>query len=303
MNMNLNFSQFKETIVDLPFFVYRKKSISNMNLLSKIIFVISSKLIILIYKLFNKQLFCFLMNLFYKKDGKISFSKKYKTFIKHHKNNEIHYPNKTRILGSMVNHNYELDNLLYSYGLENFKICNNDLIIDCGANVGNLYLSINRFTDTFNYIAFEPDPKVFKCLELNLNKFNNVELYCVGLSNENKSKEFYINNETGDSSLEEFNTETSVDIIIKELDSFKYEKIKLLKIDAEGHELEVLLGAKSTLPNIEFIAVDMGAEKGKDNENTVSSVTNFLISQNFNLVNFKETRTTGLFKNSIYNKI
>ena len=300
MSININFNQFRETVVDLPFFVYRKKSVSNMNQLSKIMFVIKSKFIILIYKLFNEQLFCYLMNLFYKKDGKISFSKKYKTFIKNHNNNEIHYPNKTRILGSMVNHKYELDNLLYSYGLENFKISKNDLIIDCGANVGNLYLSINRFTDTFNYIAFEPDPKVFKCLELNLNTFNNVELFCVGLSSENKSKEFYINDETGDSSLEEFNTENSIDIIIKELDSFKYEKIKLFKIDAEGHELEVLLGAKSTLPNIEFIAVDMGPEKGKVNENTVSSVINFLISQDFNLVNFRETRTTGLFKNSTY---
>ena len=161
MSININFNQFKETVVDLPFFVYRKKSVSNMNLLSKMMFIIKSKFIILIYKLFNEQLFCFLMNLFYKKDGKISFSKKNKTFIKHHINNEIHYPNKTRILGSMVNHNYELDNLLYSYGLENFKISKNDLIIDCGANVGNFYLAIKRFTDTFNYIAFEPDPKKY----------------------------------------------------------------------------------------------------------------------------------------------
>lgn len=240
------------------------------------------------------------MNLFYKKDGKISFSKKYKTFIKQHRDNEIHYPNKTRILGSMVNHTYELDNLLYSYGLENFKIEKNDLIIDCGANVGNLYLSINRFIKTFNYIAFEPDPKVFKCLELNLDKFNNVELYRVGLSTENKNKKFYVNDETGDSSLEEFNTKVSIEINTKNLDSFKYEKVKLLKIDAEGHELEVLLGAKNTLSNIEYIAVDMGAEKGNDNRNTVSSVTNFLIRQNFELVNFNETRTTGLFKNLIY---
>lgn len=300
MSINVNFNQFRETLVDLPFFVYRKKSVNNMNLLSKILFLIKSKFIILIYKFFNDQLFCFLMNLFYKKDGKISFSKKYKTFIKQHKDNQIHYPNKTRILGSMVNHNYELDNLLYSYGLENFKIEKNDLIIDCGANVGNLYLSINRFVETFNYIAFEPDPKVFKCLELNLNKFNNTVLYCVGLSNENKNKKFYINDKTGDSSLEEFNSEISIEIITKKLDAFKYEKVKLLKIDAEGHELEILLGAINTLPNIEYITVDMGPEKGIKNENTVSSVINFLIRQNFDLVNFKETRTTGLFKNLIY---
>ncbi len=301
MSIKINFDQFKETLVDLPFFVFRYKKVENLNLISKLLFLIKSKFIILIYKLFNENLYCFSMNLFYKKDGKISFSQQHKTYVKHHENNQIHYPNKTRILGSMVNHNYELDNLLFSYGLESFKIEKDDLIIDCGANVGNLFLSINRFIENFNYKAFEPDTQTFKCLELNLNKFKNVDLHCIGLSNENKNKKFYINAATGDSSLEAFNTEISIDIETKELDSFNYEKIKLLKIDAEGHELEVLLGAKKTLSNVEYIAVDMGAEKGEDGENTVALVTNFLISQNFGLVNFKENRTTGLFKNLIYN--
>ena len=201
----------------------------------------------------------------------------------------------------MVNHNYELDNLLFSYGLENFKIEKDDLIVDCGANVGNLFLSINRFVENFNYTAFEPDPEVFKCLELNLNKYKNTELHFIGLSNDNKNRKFYVNTDTGDSSLEEFDTKVSIDIDTKELDSFKYEKVKLLKIDAEGHELEVLLGAKKTLPKIEYIAVDMGAEKGDIGENTVALVTNYLISQNFGLISFKENRTTGLFKNLIYN--
>ena len=44
----------------------------------------------------------------------------------------------------------------------------------------------------------------------------------------------------------------------------------------------------------------MGAEKGKYNLNTVSEVTNFLLSQNFNLFNFNEKRITGLFKNLNY---
>ena len=63
----------------------------------------------------------------------------------------------------------------------------------------------------------------------------------------------------------------------------------------------MLLGAKKTLPKIEYIAVDMGAEKGDIGENTVALVTNYLISQNFGLISFKENRTTGLFKNLIYN--
>ena len=75
----------------------------------------------------------------------------------------------------------------------NFKIEKDDLIVDCGANVGNLFLSLNRFVENFNYTAFEPDPDVFKCLELNLNKYKNTELHFIGLSNDNKNRKFYVN--------------------------------------------------------------------------------------------------------------
>ena len=53
----------------------------------------------------------------------------------------------------------------------------------------------------------------------------------------------------------------------------------MLKIDAEGHELGVLTGAKDTLKNTDYVCVDMGPEKGENNENTIPEVTNFLISQ------------------------
>ena len=47
----------------------------------------------------------------------------------------------------------------------------------------------------------------------------------------------------------------------KPLDSFNITNIKLLKIDAEGHELALLKGSKNTLLTTEYICVDMGAEK------------------------------------------
>ena len=37
----------------------------------------------------------------------------------------------------------------------------------------------------------------------------------------------------------------------------------------------------------------MGAEKGYENTNTVSEVTNFLLMNNFELITFNETRITG----------
>ena len=67
MNIKINFNQFKETLVDLPFFVFRDKKVENLNLISKLMFLIKSKFIILIYKLFDKNLYCFFMNFFLQK--------------------------------------------------------------------------------------------------------------------------------------------------------------------------------------------------------------------------------------------
>ena len=301
MKKTFYFKKFEENILKLPFFVFRKKDIIKLNFFQKILFVINSKIIILIYKLFDKNSFCFLMNIYFGSDGKIEYSSNTQTYLKNHNGSKIYYPNKTRILGSMANHKYELDNLLYSYSLENFYLNSNDLVIDCGANVGNLKLGLTQYYPIFKYIAFEPDKDVFNCLKLNLMHENDVELYELSLSDKNSKKTLYIDSNTGDSSLEKFDTGKKAIVTTMRLDELEYRKIKLLKIDAEGHELEVIKGAEKILNNIEYITVDMGAEKNSGSENTVASVINYLLNKKFIMVSFKENRTTGLFKNSIYN--
>ena len=58
-------------------------------------------------------------------------------------------------------------------------------------------------------------------------------------------------------------TNKSTDIASKRLDNiFLDKKIKLLKIDAEGSEPEVLNGTLGIIKNIEYISVDCGAERG-----------------------------------------
>ena len=241
------------------------------------------------------------MNLFYKDDGKVSYSKNKNLYVKEYENKLIYFPNKYRLSGSMVNHEYELMNLLDSYCLDNFNLTSDDTIVDCGANVGNLYLAIEKFQKNFNYVAFEPDTNVYECLKLNTPNSTNVEIYNFGLSDNNsKDNIFYIDSNHGDSSLEYFDSTSEIRIETKKLDSLKMKKITLLKIDAEGHELEVLLGSKETLKKTEYICIDMGGEKGELKENTVSEVTNFLLNNNYKLINFNEHRVTGLFKNKKY---
>ena len=41
----------------------------------------------------------------------------------------------------------------------------NDVVIDCGANSGDLYLEISKFIPEANYFAIEPNPSDFSDLK------------------------------------------------------------------------------------------------------------------------------------------
>ena len=78
----------------------------------------------------------------------------------------------------------------------------------------------------------------------------------------------------------------------------RIERIKLFKLEAEGFEPEILEGAEEILQTIEFISIDGGYERGKNQEETFSKLCNNLISKKFTLkyINFIWGR--ALFKNS-----
>lgn len=299
MNISYKLNKINDKLINLPFFIYRKKNL-NSSKFFKLYFLLRSYLVTIIFKKLNRGLLCFLMNLFYGTDGKIEYDNKNRLYIKNYNSEKIFFPNKFRISGSMVNHEFELLNLLSSYCINDFEFSNSDLIVDCGANTGMFYLAFKKFIDDFKYIGFEPDADAYKCLNLNIAKYTNVNLYDVALSNKETTSNLYVSSLFGDTSLEEFQSDEIKKVQTKSLDSFNITNIKLLKIDAEGHELALLRGSKNTLLTTEYICVDMGAEKGKYNLNTVSEVTNFLLSHNFKLVNFNEKRITGLFKNLNY---
>ena len=56
------------------------------------------------------------------------------------------------------------------------------------------------------------------------------------------------------------------------LDDFKIKQIKLLKIDAEGYEPEVLSGSIATLSQTEYVAVDFGPERGLEQKDTIIAI-------------------------------
>ena len=175
---------------------------------------------------------------------------------------------------------------------------NNDIVIDCGANVGELKLALNQRGVSIDYYAFEPDETVFKCLQLN-SPDNTNNLHIIGLSNANATKILFIDSDGGNSSFIDFGSKQKKEVESITLDSLNLNKnIKLFKVEAEGFEPEVLYGSKNTLKIVDYISVDFGSERGKDQSNTVTEVNKFLYENNFSLVSFSNFRTVGLYRNN-----
>ena len=284
-------------LINLPPFMFRGVNVNNMGTLSKLFFILKGKIVSLIVNRTREALFCNLLNLIYKKDGKINFNNG--VYVKENKDfQKIYYPNK-RILRVVNNYEIQLKKIFDTYCIETIDLQNGDLVLDCGANIGELFLSIKKRGIEIDYIGFEPDKEAFSCLEFNTSSTENNH-FNLGLSNNNDKKKFYFDSEGGNSSFVDFGSHKFEILETVRLDSLKFDKkIKLLKIDAEGYEPEVLEGALGLIENIENISVDFGAERGKKGSTTLVKVNQILSENNFELVELSEYRLVGLYKNSL----
>ncbi len=127
--------------------------------------------------------------------------------------------------------------------------------LDIGANIGNHSIF---FAKKFkNIYAFEPSPVTYEVLKINCKhaaEHKNVVPLNFGLSDIEGSLPFHINpSNIGGAGIIDANNKSikdSIQINVKTLDQLnelKDASIALIKIDVEGHELNVLKGAKNTI--------------------------------------------------------
>ena len=282
-------------LVNVPPFLIRDLNQKNLSLSKKIFLIFYGKFIGFFINRLNGKNFCLFINIFFNKDGKLIFENGRYVKIIENKNVAV-YPNK-RVLRVVKNFKYQLDLLYDSYLLNSIDIQNDDVIVDCGANVGELFLAVKEKNLDVTYMGFEPDKETYECLKLNVKNEKNI-VHNIGLSNIEGSNNFYIDNEGGNSSFVDFGTSESIKVETKTLDSFNIKKnIKLFKIDAEGYEPEVLSGSKNTLKNTNFVSVDFGSERGANQNNTMVDVNNLLLQVGFELIELNDFRMIGLYKN------
>ena len=201
-------------LVNVPPFLIRDLNQKNLSLSKKIFLIFYGKFIGFFINRLNGKNFCLFINIFFNKDGKLIFENgRYVKMIEN--KNVVVYPNK-RVLRVVKNFKYQLDLLYDSYLLNSIDIQNDDVIVDCGANVGELFLAVKEKNLDVTYMGFEPDIESYECLKLYVNYEKNI-VHNIGLSNIEGSNNFYIDNEGGNSSFVDFGTSESIKVDTKTL--------------------------------------------------------------------------------------
>ena len=118
---------------------------------------------------FDGNLFCFFFNLKAKlRNKKVTFNtnklkslylaknKNYERLFNAKKQNLIHYSNGIESRGL---------SLAKAYMIDKIDFIENDVVIDCGANIGDLEIFFKEMGHNINYIGIEPSPSEFNCLK------------------------------------------------------------------------------------------------------------------------------------------
>ena len=244
--------------------------------------------------------------------------KKYKFFISNLPKNEPKYKiidtksNETIFFGyreqglmcysnGLVERGYSLAK---EYMINDLTFSKGDYIFDIGANAGDFRLFFNNINAEINYYCFDPGLVEFNSLKRNI---KDGKYYNFALGDSDTTQSFYYKPEFGDSSLVEMlDYEFKYEVNVKKFETFLFEndlsktKIKLIKVEAEGFEPEIIYGIGENLKNVEYIAADLGFERGLNQDTTAPQVLEYLILNNFEIININKDRFCFLLKNKLY---
>jgi FkbM family methyltransferase len=185
---------------------------------------------------------------------------------------EIHLATDGDLNYALFKHNDIVSNAVRTGGYETeLQELSNDLlvqhtdgiVIDVGANLGSYVVPLAKRNAHLQFECFEPQRIVYYqlCANTFLNRLSNVYTHNVGLSNEKRVTSYVLPNYAEETNIGAFSIDfdtrangyevksegVTERMIIIPLDSMQYEKVRLIKIDVEGHELSVLHGAEHTL--------------------------------------------------------
>ena len=152
---------------------------------------------------------------------------------------------------------------LQSLSSELLRDFTDGIVVDIGANLGSYIVPLAKQHPHLQFEAFEAQRIVYYqlCANTFLNRLSNVYTHHFGLSNEQRITSYVLPDYSAETNIGAFSIDFDTrakDYEVKTqgytermriitLDTMQYEKVRLIKIDVEGHELAVLHGAEHTL--------------------------------------------------------
>lgn len=179
-------------------------------------------------------------------------------------------------------------------------------VLDVGANVGEVALAALKSYPNAQVICFEPVTKTFEMLKKNVASFSNrTHLYKAALSDKEETGEINITTFHGANSIDSQaklhkDSNPHVREIGKEkiqlvrLDDyaarFPNQRIDIMKIDVEGHELNVLRGGVHFITeNVDLIIVEISLMRDHSlNNQAIFEIFALLNTMGFYLVNIMD---------------
>ncbi len=168
----------------------------------------------------------------------------------------------------------------YEKGMLHFldkNLKNGDVFIDVGANIGLIAIhAAISVGDEGKVLSFEAHPETAKILEFNkeLNQKENIHIYPIALGSEKGKAMIFSDSESnrGGASMIRGQSKNGIEVNVERLDDIIDKAIvpKVIKIDVEGFEMNVLKGAVSTIREAKPILLIEAAEKQDINQEIIS---------------------------------
>ncbi|MFN9245588.1 MAG: FkbM family methyltransferase [Planctomycetota bacterium] len=213
-------------------------------------------------------------------------------------------PNMIRRYHSGILHRLQI--LGDEYMTDSCELARDDIVIDIGANIGEYSKYIyERFN--VSVVAIDAEDAVLGALKTNLLGTSSLILHSALWSHDGNLT-LYHASKTNDTTLiepKEFDYTSTVDVVT--LDNLLHSTaaqafigsrpIKLVKLEAEGAEPEIIKGGPNILTRTKYVAVDCGPERGIKSEPTLVEVVRAMNALNFEIIKFNANRTVLLFRN------
>lgn len=132
-------------------------------------------------------------------------------------------------------------------------VSDGDTVIDVGANVGHYTLHLAKCVGAQGrVVAFEPIPQTFNILSSNVRAMHAYNVTLLNMAASSARGSACMDLPTLESGLENYyqaaiGSAGRYRVMCMPIDDMQLPEVKLIKIDAEGHDWEVLKGAEQTI--------------------------------------------------------